>query len=203
MHLTTQLSQIEPESALNIIFASSARDVILRVFLLDPHRAYYQRQLEAATGQPLRAIQRELDRLTSAGLLYRHTEGNRAYHRVDSDFYLYPELRSMVLKTAEPEDRLRGLLACEESVRLAFLCEEESRALVVSNDGEQPTSELPERFSVEVISMEEFRRRLAEDRALLEPFLVRGVDLLGRRDDVLWRWIDAAGYTVKKKRGVP
>ena len=87
--------------------------------MLDPHRAYYQRQIEAATGQPLRAIQRELDRLTSVGLLYRHTEGNRTYHQVDVQFPLFPELRSMVLKTVEPEERLRGLLACDEAVRLA------------------------------------------------------------------------------------
>jgi hypothetical protein len=176
---------------------------VLRVFLLDPHRAYYQRQIEAATGQPLRAIQRELDRLTSVGLLYRHTEGNRTYHQVDTQFPLFPELRSMVLKTVEPEERLRGLLACDEAVRLAFLGASEGRVLVVTPDGTPPSVAAPGPFSIEAISTEDFCRALTEKRASLEPFLVRGVDLLGRRDDVIWRRIEAAGYAVEKKKGVP
>ena len=188
---------------MHIIFASSAREVVLRVFMLDPHRAYYQRQIEAATGQPLRAIQRELDRLTSVGLLYRRTEGNRTYHQVDMQFPLFPELQSMVLKTAEPEDRLRGLLACDETVRQAFLCGSESRVLVVTLGGNRPAVTVPGPFSIEVISTEDFHRALTENRASLEPFLVRGVDLLGRRDDVIWRRIEAAGYAVEKKKGVP
>jgi hypothetical protein len=197
------LSQTEPESVLPIIFASSARDVILRVFLVDPHRSYYQRQIEAATGQPLRAIQRELDRLTSVGLLYRHNEGNRTYYQVDMQFPLFPELRSMVLKTVDPEDRLRGLLACDDDVRLAFLCREEGRALVITPDGTSPAALSAGSFSIETVSTEDFCRALTDDRAALEPFLVRGVDLLGRRDDVIWRRIEAAGYAVEKKKGVP
>lgn len=171
--------------------------------MLDPYRAYYQRQIEAATGQPLRAIQRELDRLTSVGLLYRRAEGNRTYHQVDMQFPLFPELQSMVLKTAEPEDRLRGLLACDEAVRQAFLCGSEARVLVVTLGGSRPAVAVPGPFSIEVISTEDFHRALVENRASLEPFLVRGVDLLGRRDDVIWRRIEAAGYAVEKKKGVP
>ena len=201
--MTTILSQIDTDSVLPIIFASSARDVILRVFLVDPHRSYYQRQIEAATGQPLRAIQRELDRLTSVGLLYRHTEGNRTYYQVDTQFPLFPELRSMVLKTVEPEERLRGLLACADDVRLAFLCPAERRALVITPDGSSPTALAGGPFSIETLSTEDFCRALVEDRAALEPFLVRGVDLLGRRDDVIWRRIETAGYAVEKKKGVP
>ena len=201
--LTTNLSQIEPSSVLPLIFASATREVVLRVFMLDPHREYYQRQIEAATGQPIRAIQRELDRLTSIGLLYRRTEGNRAYYQVDMQFPLFPELRSMVLKTVEPEERLRGLLACDDAVRLVFLCSSEGRVLVVTAGGRRPSLDEPGPFSIEVMSTDDFVRALTENGAALEPFLVRGVDLLGRRDDVIWRRIEAAGYSVEKKKGVP
>jgi len=37
----------------------------------------------------------------------------------------------------------------------------------------------------------------------LNPYLVRGADVLGRREDVIWRHIAAAGYDVKKGEGVP
>lgn len=75
--LTTDSSHLAPNEALSTIFASAARVAVLRVLLIDPTRPYYQRQLEAACKLPIRAIQRELDRLTKIGLLYRHVEGNR------------------------------------------------------------------------------------------------------------------------------
>lgn len=195
------------QSALNDallgIFTSGARVAVLRVLMLDPLRAYYQRQIEAATGLPIRAIQRELERLTSIAMLYRRVEGNRTYYQVDMQFPLFPELRSMILKTSAPQERLRGLLALDEAVRLAFLCESEGRVLIVTSGAKRP--DLTERgpFVLDVMTSEEFTRALSEDPAFLEPYLVRGVDLLGRRDDVIWRRIETAGYAVEKGKGVP
>ena len=50
---------------------------------------------------------------------------------------------------------------------------------------------------------EEFARALAGSPDALEPFLSQGVDLLGRREDVIWRRIEAAGYSIPKGKGVP
>lgn len=185
------------------LFTSSARVAVLRVFMLDPVREYYQRQLETATALPIRAVQRELERLTEAGLLYRRLEGNRTYYRVDTQFVLFPELRSMVLKSVEPVERLRGLLSMEETVRLLFHNAVEDRVLLVTVGGVQPAvlEELWP-FGVDVISVDEFVRLLGERREELEIYLVRGVDLLGRREDLLWRRIEAAGYAVEKGTGV-
>lgn len=192
-----------PENALLGIFASAARVSVLRVFMLDPSRAYYQRQIEGATGLPIRAVQRELERLTSVGLLYRRVEGNRTYCQVDTRFPLFPELRSMILKTATDEDRLRGLLALDESVRLVFLDQSEGRVLIVTAGAKRPSLTDPGPFSIQVMTSEEFLRALSESPAPLEPFLSGGADLLGRREDVIWRRIEAAGYTVEKGKGVP
>lgn len=172
--------------------------------MLDPMREYYQRQLETATALPIRAVQRELERLTEAGLLYRRLEGNRTYYRVDTQFLLFPELRGMVLKSVEPVERLRGLLAMEETVRLLFHNAAEDRVLLVTAGGVQPGAlDVPWPFGVDLISVEEFLRLLAERRGELDAYLVRGVDLLGRREDLLWRRIEAAGYAVEKGTGVP
>ena len=201
--MTTVISHTEPRPLLTALFASAARGIVLRVFMLDPLRAYYQRQIEAATGLPIRAVQRELDRLTASGLLYRRTEGNRTYYQVDMQFSLFPELRSMILKTGSPEERLRGLLALDESVHLAFLSEADNRVLVVTTGGKRPSVTTPGPYTIEMISTEEFTRALSEKPDSLEPFLVRGIDLLGRREDVIWRRIEAAGHSVAKGKGVP
>ena len=201
--MTTETSQILSSSILVAIFSSAARIAVLRVFLLDPLRAYYQRQVEAATEQPIRAVQRELDRFTSIGLLYRRVEGNRTYHQVDVQFSLFPELRNMILKMAGPEDRLRGILAVDESVRLALYCESDGRILVVTTGGKRPALPAPSPFSMDVMSVEDFTHMLLEGPSSLEPFLRRGVDLLGRREEVIWRRIEAAGYKVEKRKGIP
>ena len=86
MNLSTSYSsQTVSLETLRLLFSSSARVQVLRIFMLDPTRAYYQRQLEGAAGLPIRAIQRELERLSAAGLLYRRAEGNRSYYQIDMD----------------------------------------------------------------------------------------------------------------------
>lgn len=200
--MTVFSSQLDTEKILSTLFASNARVVILRIFLIDPLRAYYQRQLEQATGLAIRAVQRELERLVSIGLLFRHVEGNRTYHQVDMDFPLYPELREIILKAGSDFDRLRSRLAVNPAIRLAFLNAGASRVLVVLKAGQSGQVEAPP-YTVEVVASATFVAWLGEKNAALQPFLVDGVDLLGRRDDVIWRRIEASGYSVTKGDGIP
>lgn len=200
--MTTNVGQHNPRAVLNDLFASAARAAVVRVFMIDPTRAYYQRQLEAATGLPLRAVQRELERLAQAGLLYRRDEGNRAYFQVDTDYPFFPELRSMVLKSSGPLDQLRAALVVDDSVRLSFYDAASGHALAITHPGAHTHSAWSAGIPVEFMSSEEFVRALAEDRERLRPFLGEGTDLLGRRDDVIWRHIDAAGFHVQKGDGV-
>ena len=201
--LTTNGSGKEQHGSLSLLFASSARAAALRALLLDPHPSYYQRQLETATGMPLRAVQREVDRFTKAGLLFKRVEGNRAYYQVNMEHPLFPELRALVMKTAPPALRLRGAAALDPAVRLCILSESRDRALVVSRGGRRPALESPG-IVLDVMSSEAFLQALAEGGgAPVETYLREGSDLLGRRDDVLWRHIEAAGHEVRKEPGVP
>lgn len=188
---------------LSDLFASAARVAVLRVFLLDPSRPYYQRQLEAATGLPIRAVQRELERLSQAGLLYRRKEGNRVYFQVDEACPLFPDLRSMFLKAGSPLDRLRGTLAVDDTVRAAFLSTDQVAALVVAQPGRRPAIAALEGIAMEVMPSEVFQQALTDEPQRLHPFLQEGVDILGRRDDAIWRHIEAAGFEVNKGDGVP
>lgn len=188
--------------ALVRLFASSARAKVLRLFMTDPTRPYYQRQIEGATGLAIRAVQRELERLSAMGLLYRHTEGNRSYYQVDRLFPLFEDLRGMVLKACNAVDRLRGQITVDDAVRLAFLAGTEDRVLAVTWPGKEPGHVDEEMIAVEFLSTDKFLNMVAARAPELEPFLERGVDLFGRRDDVIWRRIEAAGYTVDKGKGV-
>lgn len=200
--LTKNRSQSLQPNALASLFASKARVAVLHAVVLDPTRAYYQRQLEAVTGLPIRAVQRELERLSGIGLLYRHTEGNRAYYQVDTGYPLFPELRTMILKAASPIEVLRGALAVDPAVRLYFLSAAEDRALIVTKGNEAAALSATDSIAIEALSSEAFLEALGARADFLAPFLEDGTDQLGRRDDLIWRRIEAAGYNVNKGVGV-
>jgi len=184
------------------VLGSRARYLVLRAFAVDPHRALYQRQIEVATDIPLRAVQRELERLTESGLLFRRAEGNRRYYQVDVDYPLFSDLRALVLKGARPIDRLRAALLEQAGLRLALLARDGAGVLEVGELPSEPV-DLPAPYTAEQWTAEQFVRALEEDDPELEAFLRGGFDLIGVREDVLWRRIEAAGYDVAKGEGVP
>ena len=190
------------DDILRTLLSSAAKAAVLRVFMLDPSRSYYQRQLEALAEVPLRAVQRELERLSSIGLVYARREGNRNYYQVDIGHTLFPDLQGLVLKTSEPHERLRGRLAGDPAVRLAFLRREAREVLVVLASGAGADLLGEAGFSIDCVSSEFFAARLAERPESFANFLSEGEDLLGRREDVLWRRIEAAGFDVPKAKGV-
>lgn len=103
------------------LLTSSARAKVLTLLLMNPASRFYQRQIQSLTGLPPRAVQREMERLESLGLLVREVEGNRVYYSVDRGFALYPELKGLVLKTTGLGDSLREQVSREEDIQLAFI----------------------------------------------------------------------------------
>jgi predicted nucleotidyltransferase len=61
-----------------------------------------------------------LKNLEQLGLVQTRVSGNRTYYRGNRSHPLYPEIRSLVLKTSGLADVLREALG-EDSVRLAFV----------------------------------------------------------------------------------
>ena len=65
------------------LFSSKARVEILKLFLFNPDNNYYQRQVSNLTGQSIRGVQREVDKLHKIGLLEKSTQGNRVYYKIN------------------------------------------------------------------------------------------------------------------------
>lgn len=90
-------------ASLEVLFSSAARVQVLSLFLLNPDRQYYQREIERETGQPIRAVQREVKRLEEIDLLSRSAEGNRVFYRLNPGFPLLAELTSLFRSAAGGE----------------------------------------------------------------------------------------------------
>jgi predicted nucleotidyltransferase len=103
------------------LFSSKVRVELLTLFLTHPGERYYTRQLERLLGRSPRALQQELHRLESIGLLRSQAEANVKYYTADPDFPLYPELQRIILKTTGVGDVLRYGLSNVEGVEWAFV----------------------------------------------------------------------------------
>jgi hypothetical protein len=89
---------------LESLFSSTARVEVLALFLQNAGRSFYQREIERETGQPIRAVQREVERFEGIGLLQRSAEGNRVFFRLNPDFPLVTELRALFQKARGVEE---------------------------------------------------------------------------------------------------
>ena len=104
------------------IFSSQARVAILGLFLLNPSDRFYMREVATRSGQPIRAVQRELGRLETVGLLSHTMDGNRKYYQVNKNCPIFPELKAIFLKTFALGDTLRQhLLRPEKDIIVAFI----------------------------------------------------------------------------------
>ena len=106
---------------LELLFSSTARVKVLALLLLNPETSFYQREISALTGLPIRAVQREVQRLQTLGLLTSFTRGNQVHYQVNRDFFLFPELKGIFLKTVGLTALLGDALKGAENIVLAFI----------------------------------------------------------------------------------
>jgi predicted nucleotidyltransferase len=107
--------------ALRALVTSEARAKVLTALFSERGRAFYQRELERAAGLPVVAVQRELKRLTSAGLVTVGIAGGRRVYSADPGSAVYEEIASIVRKLRGPVAALRSALAVRRQVELAFV----------------------------------------------------------------------------------
>lgn len=106
---------------LELLFSSTARVKVLALFLLNPETSFYQRQISVLTGLPIYAVQREVDRLRTLGLLVSTRRGNQVHFQVNRGFFLFPELKGIFLKTVGLAAIVEGVLQEIPEIAVAFI----------------------------------------------------------------------------------
>jgi predicted nucleotidyltransferase len=90
-------------------------------FLLDPDTCLHVRALHKRTGLGMGALQRELTRLESLGLVRRTEEARRVYYAMQHDHPSWKALWTLVREHANPADVLRVALRDVEGIQGAFV----------------------------------------------------------------------------------
>lgn len=83
---------------------------VLAVLFGNPGRSFYANELIALAGSGTGAVQRELARLASSGLVTVSHVGNQKHYQANAASPVYEELRGLVLKTSGLVDVLRAAL---------------------------------------------------------------------------------------------
>lgn len=98
------------------------RQGILAGTLVQPEKAWYAAELARRMGVPSSSLQRELQRLTHAGILRTHRQGRMAYYQANTSSPLFSDLRSLMLKTAGLVDVLADAIKpLFSKIRAAFV----------------------------------------------------------------------------------
>jgi predicted nucleotidyltransferase len=103
------------------LFSSRVRVEILNVFLINPERELYVREVERLTGEDYKNVSMELRNLKGIGLLSSRNEGNLKYFSLNKEFVIYEELKSIFMKTKGAVGILRQAVSTKQDIDYAFI----------------------------------------------------------------------------------
>ncbi|PIP65220.1 hypothetical protein COU77_04135 [Candidatus Peregrinibacteria bacterium CG10_big_fil_rev_8_21_14_0_10_49_16] len=106
---------------LKALFSSQTRVKLLSTFLLHPEREYFIRELTRVLNEQINSIRRELENLRRIGLVKARHRNRKKYYRVDTEFFLYADLRSLFSKVVQGESPLVNSLRNLSNVQLVLL----------------------------------------------------------------------------------
>lgn len=101
---------------------TSTQQKVLGLLFGQPDRSFFVTQIMELAKSGRGAVQRELRRLESAGLVSVEMRGNQKHYQANSESPLFDEICSIVRKTVGPEEPLRTAVeSLAGTVRLALV----------------------------------------------------------------------------------
>jgi len=98
------------------------RRAVLALLYGHVEEPFYLRQIARTAGGGLGAVQRELKKLSEAGIIRRTVRGRQVYYQANPECPVYSELKSLVVKTVGVGDVLRAaLVPLSDRINVAFL----------------------------------------------------------------------------------
>lgn len=77
------------------LFGSKTRVKLLQLFMSNPNRSFYVREITRKVEEQINSVRRELSNLLSIGVITSDTQNNRLYYEVNQKFAYYEPLSQM------------------------------------------------------------------------------------------------------------
>ncbi len=103
------------------LFSSKTRVEILKLLLFNPEDSLYLRQISGLSHRPIRAVQREVEKLHSLGIIKKTIQGNRTYYQANRDCPIFEELKAIFLKSVGIAEALKKNLKKVGDIEVAFI----------------------------------------------------------------------------------
>lgn len=89
---------------IDALFGSKTRVKLLHLFLNNPGRAFYVREITRKIDEQINSVRRELANMLSVGIIQSETSNNRLYYEVNQEFAHYEALRAIFSETDTSSD---------------------------------------------------------------------------------------------------
>jgi predicted nucleotidyltransferase len=100
------------------LFSKTGLAVLSKLFS-HADEAYYLRQIARSVGGGIGSLQREL---TKPGIIVRMVRGKQVYYQANPQCPVFPELKSLIVKTAGVTEVIKyALTSLENHIRVAFI----------------------------------------------------------------------------------
>ncbi len=103
------------------LLGSRTRVSVLKLFIFNPKAEYFVREISRLAREPFDPVRKELLHLESIGLLKSRMSGKQKYYSVNNSHILFPEFKSLILKTAGLGDILRDRIKNRGDIADAFI----------------------------------------------------------------------------------
>lgn len=104
-----RLTQLHTTGVAGALFSKTLGGVLALLFG-QPGRAYYTREIVKQVGTGGSQVNKDLERLTAAGLILREQRGNLVFYRANPAAAVYPELVGLVGKSFGIPEQLRRFI---------------------------------------------------------------------------------------------
>ena len=103
----TVAEQLDQRTSLADALFTTTQQRVLSLLFGQPSRSFFASELIKLTGSGSGAVQRELQRLVSSGLVTVTRLGKQKHHQANPDSPVFEELRGLVLKTVAMAEPIR------------------------------------------------------------------------------------------------
>jgi predicted nucleotidyltransferase len=103
------------------ITKSRLRIALLTLFFTNPKKSYYVRELERVIGFSAGNIRNELLKLEGQGLFLEEHQANLVYFRVNQNYPLFQELKSIIFKISGVKGALEKIVSYQPIIDIAFI----------------------------------------------------------------------------------
>lgn len=95
--------------------------LILELFFKDPKKDYYFRQIGVLLNKEPGVFQKDIEKLVKSGLVLSEYKANSRFFKLNKDYPLYEELKSIYFKTLGAEGKLKEIFNGVNNVTVVFI----------------------------------------------------------------------------------